>query len=238
MVRKKIMPLIEDFDNIPEEALVPEEEQPYSIPDHWKWVRLGSICHINPPKADVTLIPQANELAFIPMAAVSDVTGCVEKIEVRKLQQISKGYTSFRSGDVLFAKITPCMENGKAAIVPELSNGIGYGSTEFFVLRPTCLLHSQLLHTFIRQKSFRDEAKGSMTGAVGQQRVPKRFLEQFPFPLPPIDEQQEIVAYLESNLAKIGQANSKVQSSLDRLRTMKEQLVTAALAGQLASKRF
>lgn len=235
MARKKTTPLVEDFDNIPEEALVPESEQPYPIPKHWKWVRLGSVCEVNPPKQDITSVPSDMKVTFIPMAAVSDETGQVEDAEVRKLYRVSKGYTSFSSGDVLFAKITPCMENGKSAIVPDLINGLGYGSTEFFVLRPSPVLNAQILHTFVRQESFRAKAREVMMGAVGQQRVPKHFLKQFPFPLPPIDEQHEIITYLEANLAKIDQVTERLESFLKSSETRVERLFEAAVQGYLTN---
>nr|WP_076388948.1 restriction endonuclease subunit S [Vaginimicrobium propionicum] len=220
-------PRIPDFDNIP------TIEHPYTIPENWRWVRLGSVCEINPPKTDTSSIPPDTDVSFIPMAAVSDVTGRVENVEVRQLRQVSKGYTSFSTGDVLFAKITPCMENGKAAIVPALINGIGYGSTEFFVLRPSDALKTRLLHTFVRQKSFRARAKKVMAGAVGQQRVPKHFLQQSPLPLPPLAEQEEMVRVLDNALNSLADADSRARESLDKLNLVKQQLVSAALSGRL-----
>lgn len=233
MARKKALPLIEDFNTIPGEALVPEEEQPYPIPEHWKWVRLGAVCELNPTKADISSVPEDTEVTFIPMAAVSDVTGRIDDMEVRELRQVSKGYTSFSAGDILFAKITPCMENGKAAIVPDLLNGLGYGSTEFFVLRPSRLLNAHFLHTFVRQESFRVQAKEVMAGAVGQQRVPRHFLEQFPFPLPPLDEQVRIVDQLAAHLAKVDEAIGRLEAFLEGSDTRTESLLEAAIQGHL-----
>lgn len=233
MARKKNLPLIEDFNNIPKEALVPESEQPYPIPKHWKWVRLGTACMINPPKADISSVPKDTDVTFIPMAAVSDVTGKVGNTEVRKLEQVSKGYTSFSSEDVLFAKITPCMENGKAAVVPDLINGLGYGSTEFFVLRPSAALSTQFLHAFIRRETFRKQAKEVMAGAVGQQRVPKSFLEELAFPLPPLEEQRHIVEYIEQTNAKIDDVIQRLEQYLDEAPQKRTELIQAGVSGAL-----
>ncbi|MDD7581804.1 restriction endonuclease subunit S [Corynebacterium sp. 32222D000AT] len=236
MARMKSLPLVEDFDGIPDEALIPKEEQPYPIPKHWKWVRLGSACKVNPSRDNISSVPVETDVTFVPMAAVSDVTGQIEDPDFRKLQQVAKGYTSFQTGDVLFAKITPCMENGKSAIVPDLLNGLGYGSTEFFVLRPSPALNSRFLHAFVRQHTFRAQAKEVMAGAVGQQRVPKWFLEQFPFPLPPLEEQQGIIEKLAENLQRIDKAVDRIEVFLEGADRRTESLLEAAIRGQLTEE--
>jgi type I restriction enzyme S subunit len=130
------------------------------------------------------------------MAAVSEQTGSIESSEVRTFGEVSKGFPIFSENDVLFAKITPCMENGKAAIARNLANGTGAGSTEFFVLRPTSKILSEYVFHFIRRTSFRVLCKANFTGSAGQQRVPKSFLEKVLIPLPPLDEQRRIVGVL------------------------------------------
>ena len=130
------------------------------------------------------------------MAAVSEITGSIVSSEVRPFGEVSKGFPIFAENDVLFAKITPCMENGKAAIARNLENSIGAGSTEFFVLRPTNRVLSEYVFHFIRRVSFRATCKANFTGSAGQQRVPKSFLEKVAIPLPPLDEQRRIVGLL------------------------------------------
>lgn len=107
------------------------------------------------------------------MASLSEITGEIVAPEIRTLRKVKNGFTNFSEGDVVFAKITPCMENGKSAIIGKLINDIGYGTTEFYVLRCGEELSNKYLHYIVRSKKFRDEAKLNMTGAVGQQRVPK-----------------------------------------------------------------
>src|SRR5205823_5142697 len=102
---------------------------------------------------------------------------------------VRSGYTAFRDGDVIMAKITPCMENGKAAIVRNTTNSLGFGSTEFHVLRPNGVALAEYLFYFIRQESFRAAAEAEMTGSVGQRRVPAAFLQAAELPLPPLAEQ-------------------------------------------------
>ena len=131
------------------------------------------------------------------MAAVSEQTGSIVGSESRRFSEVSKGFTIFAENDVLFAKITPCMENGKAAIARNLENCIGVGSTEFFVLRPTDRILSGFIFHFVRQTSFRALCKANFTGSAGQQRVPKSFLEKVAIPLPPLDEQRRIVRILD-----------------------------------------
>lgn len=167
-----------------------------SIPSLWKRVRLADICEINPRKDFQTEPKPDTEVTFVPMSAVDEILGKITEPEVRLYKDVSSGYTAFLEGDVLFAKITPSMENGKAAIAANLVNGIGFGSTEFHVLRPNAVVLAEWIFAFIRQPIFRDAAVNTFTGSAGQQRVPSIFLEKFQIPLPPLLEQQRIVEVL------------------------------------------
>ena len=183
-----------------------EERGPYKLPEGWRWVRLGDICKINPSKREINDLSDYMKATFVPMAAVSEVTGRIEYPEVRPLGEVRKGYTYFKEGDVLFAKITPCMENGKSAIARNLVNGLGFGSTEFHILRPLGDIIPELVHYYVRQKPFREEAAKNMTGTVGHQRVPKRFLENVKIPLPPLEEQKHIVVRIEELVSRAEEA--------------------------------
>lgn len=176
------------------------------LPPGWVAAPLQNVVTFN-PKHD-RLASRDTVVSFIPMAAVSDETGSIIGGMQRPLAEVWKGYAHFAEGDVLFAKITPCMENGKAAIARGLVNGLGCGSTEFFVLRPSSGILSEYLWHFVRQLSFREEAKRVMSGAVGQQRVPVGFLQDYPIPLPPLAEQRRIVARIEALFARIRQARA------------------------------
>ncbi len=175
-------------------------------------VPLGEICTINPrtirgEHADDILV------SFVPMSALDERLGVIKCTDQRPLAEVSKGYTSFRNGDVLFAKITPCMENGKAAVAQGLANGIGRGSTEFYVLRPGERVLAEYIYWFVRQARFREEAKRSFNGTGGQQRVPKSFMESVSIPLPSLVVQRRIVGVL-NRAARIEQLRTQADKRL------------------------
>lgn len=159
-------------------------------------VPLREVCSINPRTARDDLPAPETLVSFVPMGAVDETTGMIVERETRPLAEVRTGYTSFAEGDVLFAKITPCMENGKVAMASDLANGIGRGSTEFYVLRPGDRILGEYIFHFVRQQRFRDQAKRNFTGTAGQQRVPKSFMEEALIPLPSIEEQRRIVDIL------------------------------------------
>jgi len=154
------------------------------------------------------------------MTAVDEQTGTIGAAEVRPFAEVKKGYTYFEENDVLFAKITPCMENGKAAIARNLLNGFGFGSTEFHVLRPSSFVISDWIWLFVRREKFREDAKKAFRGGVGQQRVPQEFLEQYFIPLPPLEEQKRIVARIEELMGRVREARrlrEEAKKEVDRL---------------------
>jgi len=159
-------------------------------------VPLAEVCEINPRLPRDHGLAEDTPVSFVPMAAVDEVSGNIRDEQQRVFREVRKGYTSFREDDVLFAKITPCMENGKSAIARNLLNGIGFGSTEFHVLRPKAGVLPELIYYFVRRESFRWEAKRNFTGTAGQQRVPATFLANALIPIPPIEEQRRIVDLL------------------------------------------
>lgn len=157
---------------------------------------LGEVCEINPRLPRDHAFSDNMVVSFVPMAAVDEEAGVVRDKFERQFGDVRKGYTSFRDGDVLFAKITPCMENGKAAIAHDLTNHIGFGSTEFHVLRPRHEILAEWLYYFVRREHFRLEAKRNFTGTAGQQRVPANFLANSLIPVPSLIEQRRIVDLL------------------------------------------
>ena len=156
-------------------------------------MRLADICEIN-PKAD--LISDEMAVSFVAMQDVSE-DGKINTATVRPYQEVKKGFTFFREGDVLFAKITPCMENGKGALAVGLENGIGCGSTELYVLRPKSdVINGAWLYYLTAWPVFRVEAERNMTGSAGQKRVPKMFLEKYEVNVPSLDAQKHQVDLL------------------------------------------
>ncbi|MGQ0771839.1 MAG: hypothetical protein ACT4NT_03615 [Nitrososphaerota archaeon] len=105
------------------------------IPKGWEIKDLSKVCIINPPKSEIDEMRGNTEVSFVPMRHVSDENGIIDKQEKRKLSEVKKGYTYFKENDVIFAKITPCMQNGKSPIGTDLTNGIGFGfTTKYYVL--------------------------------------------------------------------------------------------------------
>lgn len=155
-------------------------------------VPLGRICHINPRPSFGGL--HDNDLAgFIPMDAISDRLGIVEYVGERRIEECV-GYTTFRDYDVLWAKITPCMENGKSAVVHDLTNGVGFGSTEFHVIRPrSAAVLPEYVHALLRMGRLRREAKRFFTGSSGHRRVDEDFLKKLVVPVPSVETQERLV---------------------------------------------
>jgi len=194
-------------------------EGPYKLPNSWRWVRLGEVCAINPRRPQIKR-KLDEPTTFVPMMAVDEESGTIVSAEIRPFKQVKKGYTYFEEGDVLFAKITPCMENGKSAIARDLSGGIGFGSTEFHVLRPKEFVIPEWIWFFIRQRSFRERAREAFRGGVGQQRVPQKFLDDYLISLPPLSEQKRIVAKIQDLLSRLREAKrlrNEAQEEAERL---------------------
>ena len=207
---------------------------PDKLPRGWVKTTLGDVCALNPRSSSDELPPADTEVSFVPMASVEEETGRIDASQVRTLANLHKGYTPLKENDVIFAKITPCMENGKIALATGLKNGLAYGSTEFFVFRPyEGLLPRFVLH-FLLQPSFRDEAKGKMTGAVGQKRVPTNHLSTHPFPLPPTSEQARIVTKLDALLARVSAGEAAARRALERLKRYRAAVLHAAVSGELS----
>lgn len=201
------------------------------LPNSWAEAAISEVAEVNPRK-DVDLSP-SELVSFVPMAAVNEVSGTILSPVDRPYGEVSKGFTHFRDGDVIFAKITPSMENGKSALAHGLTNGTGMGSTEFHVFRSNGAIEPEYLWRFVRQKSFRENAQAVMSGAVGQQRVPADYLKEHLIPLPPLPEQRRIVAKVDGLTARTARAHKE----LDRIPTLiaryKQRLLALAFSGEL-----
>ena len=161
---------------------------PLSSVQRYPLKKLGDCCELNPRRPNLTL-KETDKVSFVPMPSVSE-NGYLQDVTDEEYGKVKKGFTYFESNDVLFAKITPCMENGKGAIAEGLTNNIGMGSTEFHVLRPIEGVSSPYwLLALTRLPIFRERASKNMTGTGGQKRVPANYLENFMVGLPPIEEQ-------------------------------------------------
>ncbi|MFM0285048.1 restriction endonuclease subunit S [Paraburkholderia megapolitana] len=201
------------------------------LPQGWVETCIDAIAEVNPGRlGDIAVDAQ---ISFVPMLAVSDIDGEIFNPTIRSYGEVSKGYTQFREGDVIFAKITPCMENGKIAVARALEGGVACGSTEFHVVRPFGDISSDFLWRYLRQKSFRNDAEASMTGAVGQRRVPASFLKEHRLALPPLPEQKRIVARLDSLTSKSRRARDHIDHIPRLVEKYKRAILAAAFRGDL-----
>lgn len=162
-------------------------------------IALGKLLEcINPDKNDyIKELDDDTVVSFLSMPDVSN-EGKIIGFQKRAIKSVNKGFTFFQANDVLFAKITPCMENGKGALIPKLTPNIGFGSTEFLVLRPNInKIEPKLLYYYTQSGKLRIEAEKVMTGSSGHKRVPKSFIENYLIPNHTLSEQQKIVSEIE-----------------------------------------
>src|SRR5574344_3002741 len=185
----------------------------------WGLAKLSSCWDVNPPKTGAD-VPDTYKVSFSPMASVSE-SGDIDTSEVRELSEVRSGFSSFVENDVLFAKITPCMENGKGAVARSLFNKIGFGSTEFHVLRPkTNLCNPYWLYALTSLTEFRLIAEQQMTGSAGQKRGPAKFLSDFEISIPPIELQNKYVDFTK----QLDKSKFLLQQMIEKLELLKKSL--------------
>lgn len=194
----------------------------------WNMACLGSVCAINPKKAQDKRLTNGLRVSFVPMSAVSE-DGEIDVSETKIYNDVKTGFTYFAENDVLFARITPCMENGKGAIAQELCNGIGFGSTEFHVLRPLSgISNPYWIYTLTSFQQFRKDAASNMTGSAGQRRVPASFLETYKVSVPPIELQNQFASFAE----RTKHIKIETQHTVDKLNVLKESLMQKYFTAQ------
>ena len=155
---------------------------------------LAEIATFKPSKDEVKDLAEDTEVSFVPMADINTFDASFVPKANRKLSEVLSGFTYFKNNDILLAKITPCFENGKAAIARNLTNGIGFGSTEYIVIRAnTSFVYPEWIFYHINTPEFIDGGKSFMTGTAGQQRVDINYVKQYRIPVPSLDEQKKIL---------------------------------------------
>ncbi len=207
-----------------------QQAPPYALPAGWTWTCLDEIGDTNPRnEADDKL-----EVGFAPMKLIPAGYGEKVSFEVQRWGEIRKGFTHFADGDVVLAKITPCFENGKSAVIRNSINRIGAGTTELHVFRqyPGCVVPDYVL-IFFKTPKFINEGVPRMTGSAGQKRVPWDYFANTPFPLPPLAEQKRIVAKVEELLALCDELAARQQAR----QHARAQLTQAALHRLTAPSR-
>ena len=178
-----------------------DDQIPFDVPESWEWTRTGSLFQVNPRNR----LPDDLDAGFMPMPLLSDGFGNHHDFQIRKWKEIKTGFTHFADGDIVIAKITPCFQNRKSAVISGLPNGFGAGTTELHVLRdhtkklfmPYCLLIYKT-HAFI------EKGIKNFSGTAGQQRIGKELISDYLIPIPPLEEQKRIVSAVESIFKKLG----------------------------------
>ena len=177
-----------------------DDQIPFDVPESWEWTRTGSLFQVNPRNR----LPDDLDVGFMPMPLLSDGFGNHHDFQIRKWKEIKTGFTHFADGDIVIAKITPCFQNRKSAVISGLPNGFGAGTTELHVLRdhtkklfmPYCLLIYKT-HAFI------EKGIKNFSGTAGQQRIGKELISDYLIPIPPLEEQKRIVSAVESIFKKL-----------------------------------
>lgn len=207
------------------------------LPAGWQQSRLRFVAAINPSKTEISHLDPSTEVSFVPMEAVGE-DASLDASRLKPISEVSSGYSYFRDGDILIAKITPCFENGKATLARGLTGGFGFGSTEFHVVRPSPRLDARFAFYVIRSNAFRDYGAASMYGAGGQKRVPTDFLADFPVALPPLPEQRAVADFLDRETAKIDALIAKQEELAAGLCERREALFSSLVENEAPTARL
>ena len=204
--------------------------------------KLKEVCSFDPPKSEARESLKSDDLVgFMPMKDLGIESKNAKASSSRPLNEVIKAYTYFAEKDVLVAKITPCFENGKMGIARDLENKIGFGSSEYFVLRPGASVMSEYIYYFLRQEFVINNGKEIMTGAVGHKRIPSDYLENLEIPLPTLEKQREIVEKLDSAFAEIDLLEKNLDQNSEFILEIEASLVAnlwVKYANELTVKRL
>jgi len=198
------------------------------VPNSWPVTRLRFRAKINPSKAEINGVSGDTMVSFIPMEAVGEYGG-LRLDQTKLLDEVANGYTYFREGDVVVAKITPCFENWKGSVAQGLENGLGFGTTELHVIRLADDLDRRYLFYLTITHAFRSVGASYMYGAGGQKRVPDDFIRNFRHPFPPSDEQIAIAAFLDRETGRIDALMEKKQRQIELLQEKRAALISHAV---------
>ena len=219
-VQREIVAEIEGYQRVIDGArAVVENYRPHiAIDPEWPMVEIVKACTVNPRKSELAGLDEAMTVSFVPMADMGENTMYFSPKDSKRLEEVGTSYTYFKDDDVLIAKVTPCFENGKAGIAKGLCNGIGFGSSEFYVLRPSETALPEWVFLCIATPAFRAWATPKMTGTGGLQRVPRSVIENYKIPLPPLEVQQEIVAEVEAEQALVDGNRELIERFEEKIR--------------------
>ena len=197
---------------------------------NWPITRLRYVADLNPAMRDDLRYRPDAEVSFLPMEAIGE-NGSINLERLRPVSEVRNGYSYFEDGDVAFAKVTPCFENGKGALMRGLALGAGFGTSELTVLRPKPTTDARFLDYVIRSEPFRQHGAGAMTGAGGLKRVPDEFTRDFKTPWPGTVEQQRIANFLDEQTARIDALIAEKEALIERLAESEASQILALVTG-------
>ena len=200
------------------------------VPAHWGITQIKYVAELNPRRALVELKPSL-ECNFVPMEKLKTESLLLD--EIRTVDEVISGYTCFCDEDILMAKVTPCFENKNIAIASGLKNGVGFGSTEIYVLRTVKHVSNSFLLYRLQENEFMRIATAAMTGAGGLKRVPTDFVNSFKFAIPPIPEQLDICFFLEKQKHGYDSVESLARNQVELLRERRTALISSAVTGKI-----
>jgi len=202
------------------------------IPEHWEVKRIKYLATVNPSKSEVRHLPPEQEVTFIPMEKIV-ATGKVDYSITNTVENLIDGYTYFRDGDIIMAKVTPCFENGNIAIVNGLLNGIGFGTTELHVLRCNNKCYNKFLFYYLQSDVFKSKGISEMYGVAGLKRIPTDFVLNYKLGIPDYQEQKQITLYLDTIVDKINTLISDIQTQIDKLKEYRQSIISEAVTGKI-----
>jgi type I restriction enzyme S subunit len=194
-------------------------------------VKMKNHVIVNPTKKAVSNTDLNDTVSFVPMEAISEDGKLT--LQEKRYEEVKDGFTYFKDGDVVLAKITPCYENGKAGVMKDLKNGFGFGTTEFMVLRPKHSILADYLYYLIYSDKFRKSGEVEMRGTAGQKRVTTGFVRNYEFPLPSLEIQRKIVGLLNKKIDFFDSAIKKAESSIQLLQELKSSLISNVVTGKI-----
>ncbi|EPN2034960.1 restriction endonuclease subunit S [Clostridium botulinum] len=206
------------------------------IPEHWKISKIKYVATINPPKSNSRFTKNSLDVVtFLPMEAVNE-SGEINLDNKKAVKELWEGFTFFAKNDVVIAKITPCFENGKGAYLNKLDTEIGFGTTEFHVLRANKNINPEFLYFITRSNNFKKMGEENMVGTAGQKRVPVEFISNYPIAIPNLKEQQEIIDYLKIQIKKIDTMIEQAKKEIKLTQNYLESIIFHVVTGQLKVK--
>lgn len=201
------------------------------VPEHWKITSTKYVAILNPNKSELKINNMLNLCSFVSMEKIKLDSLVLD--EDKTMIEVFNGYTYFRNDDVLMAKVTPCFENKNMVIANNLTNGIGFGTSEIYVLRCKSNLNKEYFLYRIQEDNFMEMAIAAMTGAGGLKRVPAEMLNSYLFAMPQYHEQAKIADFLDIKISKINEMLGLQQQQIELLKERRTALISAAVTGKI-----